>query len=83
MSKSESNEIWVSLIEKAWAKVNGNYARIGCGGSPNEVFDVLTEAFSEEITIKQNQKEQIWQKIADGEKQGFLMSPWTCIYFVR
>ena len=77
MSKSESNEIWVSLIEKAWAKVNGNYARIGCGGSPNEVFDVLTEAFSEEITIKQNQKEEIWNKISDGEKKGFLMTAGT------
>ena len=77
MSKSEENEIWVALMEKAWAKVNGNYIRIGCGGTPNEVFDVLTEAYSEEIIIKQNIKDTLWNKLVDGEKKGFVMTAGT------
>ena len=77
MSKSEENEIWVALIEKAWAKINGNYIRIGCGGSPNEVFDVLTEAYSEEVTVKPAVKETLWKKLIDGEKKGFVMTAGT------
>ena len=77
MSKSEENEIWVALIEKAWAKVNGNYIRIGCGGSPNEVFDVLTEAYSEEVAIKPAIKDTLWAKLVDGAKKGFVMTAGT------
>ena len=44
---SFQDELWVSLFEKAWAKVNGCYARIGCGGKCGDGFDVLTSAISE------------------------------------
>ena len=77
MSKSEENEIWVALIEKAWAKINGNYIRIGCGGSPNEVFDVLTEAYSEEVAVTKKVEETLWKKLVDGEKKGFVMTAGT------
>jgi|LauGreDrversion4_2_1035121.scaffolds.fasta_scaffold107354_3 calpain-15 len=36
-----SNNIWVLILEKAWAKVFGNYAAID-GGSPYEVFRYIT-----------------------------------------
>ena len=77
MSKSVENEIWVALIEKAWAKINGNYIRIGSGGTANEVFDILTEAYSEEIEIIPSIKEQLWNKLLDGEKKGFVMTAGT------
>ena len=79
VGKSQENQIWVSLIEKAWAKINGNYIRIGCGGSPNEVFDVLTEAYSEEIPIKNDKEiaEKLWEKLLDGAKKGFVMTAGT------
>jgi len=76
-SKSEENEIWVSLMEKAWAKINGNYIRIGCGGSPNEVFDVLTEAYSEEVDVGPSNADSLWQKLIDGYKKGFVMTAGT------
>ena len=41
---SRDSELWLYLLEKAWAKINGCYAKIGCGETPDEVFDVLAEA---------------------------------------
>lgn len=46
-----SNEIWVVLLEKAWAKANGSYANISIG-TPTEVFKALTYAPSELRPIK-------------------------------
>ena len=79
VAKSPENQIWVSLIEKAFAKINGNYIRIGCGGTPNEVFDVLTEAYSEEIPINNDKEiaEELWNKLVDGSKKGFVMTAGT------
>ena len=80
-SKSVQNEIWVSLVEKAWAKVNGCYARIGCGGYSYEAFDVLTEAFTEEISIfecKKNEKiEELWEKMDNAFKKNYILTAGT------
>ena len=51
------NELWVSLLEKAWAKVNGSYINIGMGGFCNEAFDVLTDVYTEHIIIPKNKYE--------------------------
>ena len=59
-------ELWVSLFEKAWAKVNGCYARIGCGGYCSDAFDVLTSAYTEIIkihNINEETKEKLWNKL--------------------
>jgi len=77
MGKSEENEIWVALIEKAFAKINGNYIRIGTGGSPHEVFDVCTEAYSEEINVNYKKGEELWNKLIDGFEKGFVMTAGT------
>ena len=80
-SKSVQNEIWVSLVEKAWAKVNGCYARIGCGGYSYEAFDVLTEAFTEEISIIQCKKdgkiEELWEKMDNAFKKNYILTAGT------
>ena len=76
-SCSAENEIWVALLEKAWAKVNGCYAKIGCGGLPNEVFDVLTEAFSEQRSINKNNKEEIWKVCENAVGKGYVMTAGT------
>ena len=73
-SCSFQNEIWVSLIEKAWAKVNGSYANIDYGGYSYEVFDILTEAYSEHIKIEDNDKEKIWEILVNSYKRKYLMT---------
>ena len=40
-AQSKKNEIWIMLLEKAWAKVNGGYANI-IGGNPGEALEFLT-----------------------------------------
>ena len=80
MSYSRENEIWVSLVEKAWAKVNGNYIRIASGGFSNESFDVLTEAYNEEMTFEGKSGDIIWQKIKEGKNKGFVMTAGTYPY---
>ena len=77
MGKSEENEIWVALIEKAFAKINGSYIRIGTGGGPNEVFDVCTEAYNEEIAINYSKRDLLWDMLINGFEKGFVMTAGT------
>ena len=76
-SSSYGKELWVALLEKAWAKVNGNYAKIGCGGSPTEIFDVLTEAYTEQVQINPYYKDYIWETMINAEKKGYIMTAGT------
>ena len=76
-ASSQGNELWVSILEKAWAKVNGCYAKIGCGGSPHEVFDVLTEAYSEQVSVSKSKANEIWNKMVESQKKGFVMTAGT------
>jgi hypothetical protein len=78
-SNNNGFEIWVMLLEKAWAKINGNYARIGCGGQPHEVFEVTTEAFSERIKVpeKSQEREELWEKLIRAQESRFIMTAGT------
>ena len=77
---SFKKELWVSLFEKAWAKINGCYARIGCGGMCGEAFDILTDAYSEYhhiLGIDNEQKENIWNKLKDANKNNYVICAGT------
>ena len=76
-ASSQGNELWVSILEKAWAKINGCYAKIGCGGSPHEVFDVLTEAYSEQVSVSKSGANDLWNKMLESQKKGFVMTAGT------
>ena len=79
-SSCVESELWVSLLEKAWAKVNGNYARIGCRGFSKEAFDVLTEAYTEQINIslyKEERREELWNIIEKSFKKKYVLTAGT------
>ena len=49
-SESAGNELWVILLEKAWAKVHGSYERIN-GGHAHLTLHDLTGAPSYDIEM--------------------------------
>ena len=75
-TSTHGNELWVILLEKAWAKLNGNYAK-AIGGEPHEVFDVITNAWSEKIKLESSKSDTIWKSMLNAEKNGFIMTAGT------
>ena len=72
VANSGPMEIWVQILEKAWAKVNGSYAST-IAGLPSEAFSVLTEApcFSY-INRKFDQKE-MWDIIKEADQNDYII----------
>jgi len=72
----KNKEIWINLLEKAWAKVNGCYANIIGKFTPYEIFDILTEAYTEVTYIiknRKNLKENLWEKIINAVNNNFII----------
>lgn len=76
MSKpsEDSNEIWVLILEKAWAKVFGSYQRIEAG-TAGEAFRPLSGSPSHAI-IHDDVKDldKLWRRLFDADMQGFPMA---------
>jgi calpain-15 len=72
-SSSKQNEVWVQLLEKAWAKACGSYAR-SIGGTTAEGLNVLTGAPTETIDHKSVDISTLWNKIFSSDQKGFVMA---------
>ena len=57
-----TEELWVSLIEKAFAKVKGGYMNLDRGFA-KDAFEYLTGAYTEKITIGNKPKEILWKEL--------------------
>lgn len=75
-SATNDKELWVVLLEKAWAKLCGNYIR-SVGGLPSEVFDCVTNSMSENINISPGSADLIWSKLKIGKEKNFIMTAGT------
>ena len=69
-SKANSNELWVIILEKAWAKLHGSYERIE-SGLCSEVMRDLTGAPSFSMLTTQ---EGLFDDLMDFDDRQFIMS---------
>ena len=72
-ARSNENELWVILFEKAWAKICGSYVNT-IGGFSNEVFSCITNSFTEVINTYKLNGDLLWEKLMNGQNNKFLMS---------
>lgn len=69
-SKANGNELWVIILEKAWAKLHGSYERIEAGFA-HEVMRDLTGAPSFDVDCDE---EGLFDKVLAYDKKGYMMA---------
>jgi len=72
-SRGHGLELWVVLIEKAWAKIHGSYERI-IGGQAHLTMRDLTGAPAEEFKSKEK---DMFKKILDADQKNYMMTAGT------
>lgn len=81
-SKAHGDELWVLLLEKAYAKLHGNYKLLS-GGFANEGMQDLTGAptisfIFEEDSVKQMfDNGSLWKLLSHYDSEGYIMSAST------
>lgn len=69
-ARSNSKDIWLMLIEKAWAKVNGGYSNIEAGYT-HDALSTLTGAPTKLIKFKEGGEEQLWRDLVQADQFHF------------
>ena len=70
---SKTNEIWVLILEKAWAKVFGSYQRIEAGTAGEALYPLTGCPTKFFIHDDYQNKESLWQTILNADRKGYPM----------
>jgi calpain-15 len=73
-TKSNGNELWVLILEKAYAKMYGSYDVIE-GGHPSLALRDLTGAPYD--FIESSDENEVWNYISDSNTKGYLITCYT------
>lgn len=67
-------EIWVMLLEKCWAKLNGTYGDI-VGGLPNEVLHAFTGAPTayKDVPRQPEKQNELWAEMWEAYSKGAIL----------
>lgn len=77
-AKFHGNKLWVMLMEKAWAKICGTYARSD-GGFPGIAAEHVLGVTSDVIhhSYLQHNMNAIWAKFLEADRRKFVMMAGT------
>jgi hypothetical protein len=70
---ADQNETWLPLLEKAYAKIHGDYASIAGGWSGEAIEDLTGGVTTKIMTSKILSKERLWKELLQVNKE-FLFS---------
>lgn len=70
-SRSNGNELWVLLLEKAYAKVNNGYYNIEAGITGQAIRD-LTGAPYEKLDLKN--PEEVFARMKEADSKGYILT---------
>ena len=71
-TRTNGNEIWVLILEKAWAKVNLGYVNI-IGGISSDPFHALTSFPAVMYRHENISNDELWDKILNAEEMNDIM----------
>jgi hypothetical protein len=75
-NRSKKDNLWVMLLEKAWAKVHGGYLNINSGLTREALHD-LTGAPSMTFFNDEGTDDERWDMIWNGDRNDFIMAAGT------
>ena len=72
-TKPNNNEIWICILEKAWAKINGGYSDI-IKGWMHQALQAFTGYGSEVFKHKEIKYEKLLLEISEAKKNNFILT---------
>ena len=71
-TKGNNNELWVMILEKAWAKLHGNYEKIEAGVASESLRSLIGAPV--EVYFKDDPDINLWVILKDAFKNGYPMT---------
>jgi hypothetical protein len=72
-TRTSGKELWVIILEKAWAKVNGGYLNISGGNTLHSLFSLTGFPCSRYVHQKVKNPQKLWEEILEAETRDDIM----------
>mmetsp|Transcript_25556 Transcript_25556/g.22588 ORF Transcript_25556/g.22588 Transcript_25556/m.22588 type:complete len:148 (+) Transcript_25556:1478-1921(+) len=73
-TRGHDNELWVLILEKAWAKIYGSYDKIEAGLTRECLHDLTGAPTKFYFTDRPKDWDKIWDDLLEGEKKDYAMT---------